>query len=90
MTDENMNVRALVELAYMTFPAAHCTKLNSTNPIERVVGEIKRRTEVVGIFPNEDATVRLVGATLLQAERQWAVQWRSLHDTGNDRTFERS
>ena len=46
-------------LAHMTFPKEHRTKLHSINPIERVNGEIKRRTEVVGIFPNDEAIVRL-------------------------------
>jgi len=61
-------------LAYMTFPKQHWTKLHSTNPIERLNGEIKRRTEFVGIFPNDDAIVRLVGALLLEQNDEWAVQ----------------
>jgi len=61
-------------LAYMTFPREHRTKLHSINPIERINSEIKRRTDVVGIFPNEDAIVRLVGALLLEHNDEWAVQ----------------
>jgi transposase-like protein len=61
-------------LAYMTFPREHRVQLHSTNPIERVNSEIKRRTEVVGIFPNEDAITRLVGAILLEQNDEWAVQ----------------
>jgi transposase-like protein len=61
-------------LAYMSFPKEHRAKLHSTNPIERLNGEIKRRTNVVGIFPNEEAITRLVGALLLEQNDEWAVQ----------------
>lgn len=61
-------------LAYMTFPREHRAKIHSTNPIERLNGEIKRRTEVVGIFPNEAAITRLVGAILLEQNDEWTVQ----------------
>ena len=61
-------------LAYMTFPKEHRTKLHSTNPLERLNGEIKRRSDVVGIFPNEAAITRLVGAILLEQNDEWAVQ----------------
>ena len=71
-------------LAHMAFPKHHWRQLHSTNPLERLNGEIKRRTDVVAIFPNEDAIVRLVGALLLEQNDEWAVT-RHLHDAGNPR-----
>ena len=61
-------------LAYMTFPKAHWAKLHSTNPIERLNGEIKRGADVIGIFPNEAAIRRLLGAILIEQNDEWAVQ----------------
>ena len=63
-------------LAHMSFPKEHWAQIHSTNPLERLNGEIKRRTDVVAIFPNEVAIVRLVGALLLEQNDEWAVQRR--------------
>src|SRR5919108_5773646 len=63
-------------LAYMTFPAQHRTKLHSTNPLERLNKEVKRRADVVGIFPGEPSITRLIGAVLLEQNDEWQLQHR--------------
>jgi len=63
-------------LAYMDFPKEHWPQIASTNPLERLNREIKRRADVIGIFPNDDAVVRLVGALMLEASDEWAVSRR--------------
>ena len=58
----------------MSLPCEHRAKLHSTNQLERLHGKIKRRTNVVGIFPNEDAITRLIGAILVEQNDEWAIQ----------------
>jgi transposase-like protein len=63
-------------LAHMSFPVQHRTKLHSTNPLERLNKEVKRRADVVGIFPGEPSITRLIGAVLLEANDEWQLQHR--------------
>jgi putative transposase len=63
-------------LAYMAFPRQHRTKLHSTNPIERLNKEVKRRADVVGIFPNEASITRLIGAVLFEQNDEWQTASR--------------
>lgn len=65
-------------LAFMSFPKSHRAQIHSTNPLERLNAEIKRRTNVVGIFPNDPAITRLVGALLLEQNDEWQLQRRYL------------
>ena len=84
---------ALDICAFATFPQAHWKKIWSTNPLERVNKEIKRRTNVVGIFPNEAGVLRLAGSVLLEVHDEWQVSDRrylsdgsmaKLYETDND------
>ena len=69
-------------LAFKSFPKAHWAQIASTNPLERLNAEIKRRTNVVGIFPNDPAITRLVGALLLERNDEWQLQRRYLQLEG--------
>ena len=69
-------------LAFMDFPKAHRMQIASTNPLERLNAEVKRRTDVVGIFPNDASIVRLVGALLLEQNDEWQLQRRYMQLEG--------
>ena len=69
-------------LTYMAFPSQHRAKLPSPNPLERLNKEVKRRADVVGIFPNEDSITRLIGAVLLEANDEWQLQHRYMQVEG--------
>ena len=61
-------------LTFMTFPKAHRRQIHSTDPLERLNAEVKRRTNVIGIFPNDGAIIRLVGAMMLEQNVEWFLQ----------------
>jgi len=67
-------------LAFYRFPAAHWSKLRSTNPLERLKKGIRRRSDVVGIFPNDAAAIRLLGAMLIEQNDEWLVCRRYLSE----------
>jgi len=69
-------------LAYMGFPAQHRAKLHSTNPLERLNKEVKRRADVVGIFPGEASITRLIGAVLLEHNDEWQTDRRYMQLEG--------
>jgi putative transposase len=74
-------------LAFAPFPVDHWRRIWSTNPLERLIKEIKRRADVVGIFPDERAILRLVGAVLIEAHDEWAIAERRYLSDGSMATI---
>jgi putative transposase len=77
-------------LAYTTFPREHWRQLYSTNPLERLNKEIKRRSNVVGIFPNSKAAIRLIGAVLMEQQDEWEIARRYFSLESMKKTMEGS
>jgi transposase-like protein len=69
--------------AFAAFPQSHWRRIWSTNPLERVNGEVKRRADMVGIFPNDAAIVRLTGAVLIETHDEWQVIERRYFSEGS-------
>ena len=76
-------------LAFYAFPADHWPKLRSTNPLERVNREIGRRTDVVGIFPNDKALIRLAASVVIEQNDEWLVGRRYLSAHSVEALFDR-
>lgn len=75
-------------LAYMSFPREHWRQLYSTNPLERLNKEIKRRSNVVGIFPNRESVIRLVSAVLIEQQDEWEIGKRYFSMESMQKTLE--
>ncbi len=70
---EQMHTSKTDVLAFSAFPVEHWRKIWSTNPLERLNKEIKRRSNVIGIFPNDASVIRLIGAVLLDQHEDWQI-----------------
>ena len=81
---EQMLIEAAPDItAFSSFPQTHWRRIWSTNPLERVNGELKRRADVVGIFPNQAAILRLMGAVLLETHNEWQIAERRYLSEGS-------